>query len=535
MALACLAFAPALTGGFSYDDAEVIRGNPVVQGDAPILDAFQRDYWHHLEDAGHYRPLASLSLRLDHLLWGPSAPGYHCTTLALHLLVILLAGTLLRRMGVSSKAAALGLIFFACHPALADSVAWISGRTSSICALGGLTGLLLMTGRTAASTNPWGIFLGAALAPFLACLGKEEGVVFVPLAILVGFWWGRGRWACLGAALGLILAAFLRALALGSPIPVAHGAPLEGMPFVSRILEGGLAWMGGLRLVALPLGFSPGEGFVHGENMASAGPYLGGLILCCLALAGFCALGKLKQSPVLAGSCIALLMSIAPTLQILPAPVVFAPRFLYLPLLCAIPLCGALLCRLPNRLLLVGLFAWIPLGWKASIPYTGRAAYWQARLDHGTPDAPAWNAMGNALTEEDRPADARQAYERAIAIDPHYSRPWVNLAACVLSESGPLAARPLLERACAEGPNNPVAHANLGSVLLRLDLPQEAQKHYQRAVVLAPGRGVFWRGLGRALLVQGQRAPARKALTKALLILGSDPSTQALLQRAQED
>ena len=67
LALCALAWSGAvLRGGFAFDDLEVIESNPVVQGSAPLLAAFERDYWHHREDAGHYRPLASLSLRADH-------------------------------------------------------------------------------------------------------------------------------------------------------------------------------------------------------------------------------------------------------------------------------------------------------------------------------------------------------------------------------------------------------------------------------------------------------------------------------------
>jgi len=532
--LACAAFAPALVGGFAYDDSEAILHNPVVQGKLPASAAFGQDYWHHFADAGHYRPLATLTLRWDAGLWGTDGRGFHATTLGLHLCVVLLMGLLLRRVLPESRSAILGLAFFACHPALADSVAWISGRTSSLCAIGGLVGLLLMLGRTDARASEKRVALGAALAPFLACLGKEEGLVFVPFAILLGHWYGRGRAAWMGALAGLALAAGLRALALGSAIPAAHGAPLGDLPLFERVLTGGLAWIGGLGLVALPWKFPPGQGNLQAHSLGPAGPWLAGLfLLSCLALAAL-AWHRRRHSPIRAGSLLLVLVSILPTLEIIPAGEVFAPRYLYLPLLLAAPLTGALLAQVPRKVLAVLLLLWIPLGWQASQPYTSRAAYWKARMEFGEETPMGWNALGNAHLEKQQSGLARRAFEHAIELDPSYSRPWVNLGTLTWTELGPEAAHPILERACKEGPNNPAAHANLGALLLKLQQPNEAERHYTRAIELAPGRGAHWRGLGRALLDQGRRGEARTALETALQKLGQDPACETLLRRIQE-
>ena len=125
-------------GGFSYDDREVLFGNPVVEGEVPWTRAFTQDYWHHSGPVGHYRPLATLSLRLDRGLWGELARGYHATNVLLHLAVVAAAGVLAMR--AAGPWPWLGLMVFALHPVLADSVAWLSGRTSMVSALGGLLG-----------------------------------------------------------------------------------------------------------------------------------------------------------------------------------------------------------------------------------------------------------------------------------------------------------------------------------------------------------------------------------------------------------
>ena len=65
--LTCVTWlAPLARGpGFSYDDREAIVGNAVVEGEVPLSRAFAQDYWHHYEDAGHYRPMATVLLAMD--------------------------------------------------------------------------------------------------------------------------------------------------------------------------------------------------------------------------------------------------------------------------------------------------------------------------------------------------------------------------------------------------------------------------------------------------------------------------------------
>ena len=92
-------------------------------------------------------PVTWMSYTLDRLLWGLHAPGYHLTSLILHVLaavaVFVLARRLLRhalgpdapgRAAVDVGAAAAALMF-AVHPLRVEPVAWVSARGT---VLGGL-------------------------------------------------------------------------------------------------------------------------------------------------------------------------------------------------------------------------------------------------------------------------------------------------------------------------------------------------------------------------------------------------------------
>ena len=206
-----------MLSGFSHDDREVLTDNPVVAGDVPWTRAFAIDYWDHNAPAGHYRPLASLTLRIDRALWGERAAGYHATNVLLHVLVVALAGGILLRSGLRTPLPWLGLTVFAIHPALADSVAWLSGRTSMVSALGGLAAGWVLAGVLArGSARGAALLLVAATCTscgvLAALLGKEDGFVFAPLLFLLGLRHSRrAALACaLGAATGITIYALMR-------------------------------------------------------------------------------------------------------------------------------------------------------------------------------------------------------------------------------------------------------------------------------------------------------------------------------------
>jgi protein O-mannosyl-transferase len=546
-ALALLAWAASFpAGGFSFDDAEAIVGNPVVEGSLPLTEAFERDFWHHLGDAGHYRPLAALSLRLDRALWGEWIPGYHATNILLHALVVLFATLFLASMGGGGRSALWGLAIFAAHPVLADSVAWISGRTSMLSALGGLGGLLAMQLALRRSTpllRLGGITLAAALGLVVGLLAKEEAIVFAVAYLLLAA--TAGRRATLAALLGILAAlgvvGGLRWMALGTPGFETIPSSLAASSFVERLPFAGRALLEALRLVFAPFAYPPSYRAAAGfctEHPPSLFALLGWLPWCALPLLAYLGFLRARRgsgtgpSPRLfAASFLLIAVSFLPVLQIVPLVKVFAPRFLYLPLLLAAPVTGALLTRVGVRPRLALLLLLVLLAANRSGVYHDRESFERAVLAEVPLDVAAWNNLGLALEERGALEEAAAAWEDAIAIDPHYSRLWSNLGAHQLRSKDYETAARTLRRAVREGPRNPTARCNLANALLRLGEPAEAAVHWERATRLAPGMLAAWRGLARAHLRLSDAAAARVALDRALLL---DPSNRDTLLLGEE-
>ncbi|MDP6762306.1 MAG: tetratricopeptide repeat protein [Planctomycetota bacterium] len=541
--LALAAWMPgAVRGGTVMDDRELLFANPVVDGSLPLSAAFDRDYFHHVGDAGQWRPLATLSLRLERALWGEWTHGYHLGNVLLHALVCALAAALLRRRpGGGSAWPWFGLALFAVHPALADAVAWISGRTAMVSAAAGLAGALACgwAGRRMAGSSAAGaaalVALAAGAGVCLAAMGKEDGVCFALLYVLAAPHRRAAHAAALGATAGLAVYLTARGLALGHFLPAAAHPVLGAAPLAERLVVGGCELLEGLRLAVLPADYPPLyraefllARFAPLGSTTAAGA--GWLLWATLVAAGAARRRTLAGAAALLAACAWL-----PVLQLAPLGEVFAPRFLYLPLLFGAPLADALLARLPGRawIAAAALVAASVAATQRSVLYADRAAWREEMLRHHPDDAPSWNALGLVREERGDLAGARAAWRRATEADPRYSRPWSNLGRALLAEGELGEAERLLRRALAEGPRNPVVRVNLGSCLLRAGRAEEALAHYERARELAAGLAAAWRGEGQALSFLGRHEAAARALRRALALDPRDDGPRRLLAGAE--
>ncbi len=114
-----------------------------------------------------------------------------------------------------------------------------------------------------------------------------------------------------------------------------------------------------------------------------------------------------------------------------------------------------------------------------------RRALREAREDPGELSADDWYEWACEL-EPASPAEARDAYARALELDPDHTDALVNLGR-LLHESGePAAAEPLYRRALELRPEDATAAFNLGVALEDLRRLPEALLEYQHAVRLDP-------------------------------------------------
>jgi tetratricopeptide (TPR) repeat protein len=128
-------------------------------------------------------------------------------------------------------------------------------------------------------------------------------------------------------------------------------------------------------------------------------------------------------------------------------------------------------------------------------------------------DSDAWYELASDLELSD-PAEARAAYEKAIALDPVHIDAHINLGR-LLHEDGDLSGAETQYRAAvACDPDHPVAAFNLGVVLDDLGRLANAAEAYRRAIELDPDNPDAHYNLAGILERQHDKAGAVRHLTR---------------------
>lgn len=191
VAVCHLAYWNSLNGPFQFDDHWQIVGNPNIRN---LLDP--ATIWKHNNP---YRFVLMYSFAVNYALGGMNAWNYHYTNLLIHagngILIFFVGRLLLQRLLRRSTeagafpaglAAFIAAVFFTVHPMMTEGVTYISGRSSSLCALFGLLTLLFyMRGRVADEPSRAFLYIGlAAFSAILAMFTKEVGAT-IPLVVLL--------------------------------------------------------------------------------------------------------------------------------------------------------------------------------------------------------------------------------------------------------------------------------------------------------------------------------------------------------------
>jgi len=128
-------------------------------------------------------------------------------------------------------------------------------------------------------------------------------------------------------------------------------------------------------------------------------------------------------------------------------------------------------------------------------------------------DADAWYELASDLELTD-PAEAREAYEKAVALDPSHVDAHVNLGRLLHEDGAPAAAEKHYRAALTADPAHPVASFNLGVALDDLGRLPEAADAYRRAIELDPDNPDAHYNLAGILERQHDKAGAVRHLTR---------------------
>jgi Flp pilus assembly protein TadD len=141
---------------------------------------------------------------------------------------------------------------------------------------------------------------------------------------------------------------------------------------------------------------------------------------------------------------------------------------------------------------------------------------------------------GLAAEAQQKPADARKDFARALAIQPKASEPLTALVKLDLAEKHPEAAMARLDAVIAKYPSDPVVRATRGDLLLTLNRPAEAVSEFEQVTTLAPAWSRGYLGLAFAQYANKQTDPAVATLRGALEKTADDPTVATELANLYE-
>jgi tetratricopeptide (TPR) repeat protein len=177
-----IAYGPALGGKLVWDDASHVT--------APGLQSLHGLWriWFELGATQQYYPLLHSAFWLEHRIWGSAVLGYHLTNVVLHATSAYLLVMIVRTLRLPGAWLA-GLVF-ALHPVCVEAVAWISEQKSTLSGVFYLAAALTYLNFDRTRSKPKYLL---ALGLFVLALLSKTVTATLPGALLVLFWWMRGR------------------------------------------------------------------------------------------------------------------------------------------------------------------------------------------------------------------------------------------------------------------------------------------------------------------------------------------------------
>jgi protein O-mannosyl-transferase len=519
-------YRPAWQGGAVWDDDQHLT--------RPDLRSWQGlgRIWFDLKAAQQYYPLLHSAFWIEHKLWGDVTLGYHLVNILLHATAALLAALILRRLKIPG--AYLAAAIFALHPIQVESVAWITEQKNTLSAVFYLGAMLTYLRFDQTRKTP--LYFGA-LGLFVPGLLTKTVTATLPAALLVIFWWQRGRlsWRrdvlpllpffAIGAAAGTFTAWVERKL-IG-----AEGAAFD-LTLVERCLIAGraiwfylgkLLWPGKLLFIYPRWQISQTVWWQYLFPLAAV-----------LLLIALWALRRQWRGP-LAGLLyfVGTLFPVLGFFNVFPFIYSFvADHFQYLAGLGIITLVSAAAALLLNRrglwnrpagyavgVIVLAILA--SLTWRQSRMYADAETLYRTTIAENSGCWMAHNNLGLVLAGQGRTDEAIASYRNALEVKPDHAYACNNLGIALSRSGRGDEAIDQFQRALTINPNLVTPHENLGVALCGQGRFAEAIDHFRKAAEIQPDYVRVRVCLARALVQSGR---TDEAIVECRKTLALDPN-----------
>ncbi len=500
--------------------------------------------WFNLGATAQYYPLVHSAFWIEYGLWGDGPLGYHLVNVLLFSFSALLLFKILRQLEVPG--ACLAAAIFALHPVQVESVAWVSELKNMLSGAFYLGSALVYLNFD--RTRQVKVY-GLSLVLFVLGLLSKSVIATLPAALLVVFWWKRGKLSWREDVLPLV-PFFLVGMASGSFTSWVEryyiGA--EGSEYhftlIERVLIAGRAIWFYLGKLAWPVDLI----FIYPRWDVSQVTwwqyFFPVAALVVVVILGW--LSRRWRGP-LAGF-LFFVGSLFPALgffNVYPFRYSFvADHFQYLASLGIIVPCAVgmtkivtfVLPKKPRLQLSLGAGLLLTLGllsWQRVWVYESEERLWTDTLAQNPNCWLAHNDLGNILLQNGRVVEAMAHFQKSLEIEPNDSDAHNNLGTAFLQNGQVDDAIIQYLKALDINPKLANTHYDLGNIFVQKGQMDEAIDEYQKAVALDPDLAEAHNNLGWALFKEGQVDKAIAHYQAALRLKPDYGDAQNNLARAQ--
>jgi tetratricopeptide (TPR) repeat protein len=449
--------------------------------------------------AGMYQPLATLSFALENKFWHSFPLFLHLDNLLLHLINIILAYWLTKKLFKKSSLALLSAAAFAVHPIQVETVAWVSARSNLL-----YTGLALsaLIAYTAYCQNQkLKNYLIASGFFILALLSKAPAVVLPLVMLTLDYYHRRPNTKKL-----LIEKIPLIILSLGGGWVAIQGRGLDGLAapiaysWLDKITFFTYSPLSYLQKILLPYNLSPFyalPGKINGHLPIIF--YLS--VPACLLLAGLVIKYRRRRSIVLGAAWFWLLVLPSTQIKIFTTTLT-ADRYAYLAGLGIFWLAGLAILSvwehfknlrkiLIAALLISFLFLAIQTNSQAAV-WKNSVRLWTDIIERNPKSVSAYINLGNAKSQNNDIKGAQETYQQALAMDKQNYFIYNNLGVLFAEKmSAYQEAIGYYDRAIELNPREALFYYNRASALIKLNRLPEALQDAQTAVKLKSGEKFY--------------------------------------------
>lgn len=526
-------YAPALNGGFVFDDQYLPFGHPDMQK-APLKA------WLGV------RPVLMFSFWITLKIWGLTPAAFHAGNIVLHwlngFLVFFILRNLLRKVDPQAPGllAALTAAVFLFHPAHTESVAYIASRSEVLSAFFFLSAyaLFLLNHQRVTWLSSFSILVlyGAAVAT------KEHTVTLLPLLLLTDYFFNPGfrfsgiqrNWKLYvpAAGMGVLGLAFVaRVLATAD----TAGFAVKGVKWYEyAFTQLHVIWRYVFLFVA-PVNLNADYHLPVTRSFFSA-PTMVGLLGLVLVLT--IVWRSHRTWPLAVFGVLTFLLLLAPTSSVVPIADMMAERRLYLPCLGLLILLLDLLRRMQARTQVYAglgacLVVFAVLTYQRAQVWASDIALWEDTTRKSPHAVRPFFQLGYAYYNAGRCAEAAAAFQQAARLGPPTAEllsDWGLALECAGQKEEALQK---FQQSLAVKPTA-VVHAQIAALEARRGRYPEALAALEQAEHLDPSLSVIYVYRGNILLQLGYKRDAAEAYRRALSLRPDDEVAQKGLRMATQ-